>query len=121
MPTLLRSSETAGCGATIELDNKEVVFVSIAQTGVLVRAIDVQHGVLKSMWSNFFGPKLYSESDVYKNARVAEALSEQFPKQAEPLRFNNPILSVFSNAIWHCSSSANVCIVLNTARGVASP
>jgi len=37
MPKLLRSSETVGCGATIELDNGEVVYVSIAQTGVLVR------------------------------------------------------------------------------------
>ena len=38
MTKLLRSSETAGCGATIELDNGEVVYVSIAQTGVLVRS-----------------------------------------------------------------------------------
>jgi hypothetical protein len=35
MPTLLRSSETAGCGATIKLDNGDVVNVSIAQISVL--------------------------------------------------------------------------------------
>ena len=37
MPRLVRWSETSGCGATIELDSKETVSVSIAQTGVLVR------------------------------------------------------------------------------------
>ncbi len=40
MPKLLRSSETAGCGATIELDNGEVVYVSIAQIGVGVAQPD---------------------------------------------------------------------------------
>lgn len=59
MPKLLRSSETVGCGATIELDNGEVVYVSIAQTGVLVRRWDKNGGLVKSLLSNFFGPKLY--------------------------------------------------------------
>jgi hypothetical protein len=75
MPKLLRSSETAGCGATIELDNGEVVYVSIAQTGVLVRRWDMNGGLIKSLLSNFFGPKLYNESSVYKNAQRARALS----------------------------------------------
>ncbi len=55
MPKLLRSSETVGCGATIELDNREVVYVSIAQTGVLVRKWDKNGGLIKSLLSNFFG------------------------------------------------------------------
>jgi hypothetical protein len=59
MPKLLRSSETAGCGATIELDNGEVVYVSIAQIGVMVRLCDMRGGLVKSILSNFFGPKLY--------------------------------------------------------------
>jgi hypothetical protein len=52
MPKLLRSSETSGCGATIELDSGEVVFVSIAQTGVLVRSIIWGGGLIKSLVSN---------------------------------------------------------------------
>jgi hypothetical protein len=115
MSKLLRSSETAGCGATIELDNGEVVYVSIAQTGVLVRRWDMNGGLIKSLLSNFFGPKLYNESSVYKNAQTARALSLIYPEQASPLSFKNPVLAAFSNAIWHCSSAAKVCIVLNEA------
>ena len=115
MPKLLRSSETAGCGATIELDNGEVVYVSIAQTGVLVRRWDMKGGRIKSLLSNFFGPKLYNEGSVYKNAQTARALSLIYPEQGPPLSFKNPVLAVFSNAIWHCSSAAEVCTVLNEA------
>ena len=69
MPKLLRSSETIGCGATIELDNGEVVYVSIAQTGVLVRKWDRNGGIIKSILSNFFGPKLYDEKMSIKTPR----------------------------------------------------
>jgi hypothetical protein len=51
MPKLLRSSETAGCGATIKLDNGDVVYVSIAQISVLVRKWDMSGGFLKSLLS----------------------------------------------------------------------
>lgn len=115
MPKLLRSSETAGCGATIELDNKDVVFVSIAQTSVLVRLINIRGGYLKILVSNFFGPALYNQSDVYKNSQTARALSIMFPEQIPVLSFNNPVLAAFSNAMWHCSSAAEVCVVLNEA------
>ncbi len=116
MPKLLFSTETHGCGATIKLDSGEVVYVSIAQMGVLVRLMDLSGGLIRKLISNFFGAKLYSESDVYKNAQTCEALSRLYPEQAEALRFKNPVLAVFSNAIWHCSSAAEVCIVLNKAR-----
>jgi hypothetical protein len=59
--------------------------------------------------------KLYNEGDVYKNAQTAQALSALFPDQAPELQFKNPVLSVFSNAIWHCGSAAEVCTVLNEA------
>jgi len=102
MPKLLRSSETAGCGATIELDNGEVVYVSVAQVGGMVRKLDIHGGLIKSILSNFLGPKLYDESSVYKNAQIAQAFSIMYPEQAPPLRFKNPVLAAFSNAIWHC-------------------
>ena len=117
MPTLLRSSETAGCGATIELDNKEVVFVSIAQTGVLVRLWNMRGGLIKSLMSNWFGQNLYNEKNVYKNAKTSKALSIMFPEQTPSLYFKNPVLTAFANAIWHCSSAAEVSIVLNEAIG----
>ena len=115
MPKLLKSSETAGCGATIELDNREVVYVSIAQVGVLVRQWDMSGGQIKTLLSNLFGPKLYNESSVYKNAQTARALGLMYPEQAPSLCFKNPVLAAFSNAIWHCASAAEVCVTLNEA------
>ena len=53
MPRLLRFSETAGCGATIELDNSDVVYVSVAQIGILVRLWDMKGELIKSLMSNF--------------------------------------------------------------------
>lgn len=117
MPKLLRWSETAGCGATIQLDSGEVVFVSIAQIGVLVRKIDLSGGLMRNLMSNFFGPKLYNESSVYKNAQTAQALYEDFPLHAPQLpEFKNPVLAAFANAIWNCGSAAEVCLILNGER-----
>jgi hypothetical protein len=121
MPRLLRSSEAAGCGATIELDNGEVVYVSIAQTGVLVRLWNMKGGLIKSIISNFLGPKLYNESVVYKNAEAARALSLAFPDEIPSLNFRNPVLAAFANAIWHCSSAAEVSIILNEAATKPPP
>jgi hypothetical protein len=115
MPKLLRSSETAGCGATIKLHSGEVVYVSIAQIGVLVRRWDMSGGLIKTFLSNFFGPKLYNESNVHKNAQTTLALIMRYPQQAPELQFKNPALAAFSNAIWHCASAAEVCVVLNEA------
>jgi hypothetical protein len=120
MPKLLRSSETMGCGATIKLDSGEVVYVSIAQVGVLVRKSDMSGGLIKTLMSNFFGAKLYNESNVYKNAQTAQALSMMYPEQAPGLQFKNPVLAAFSNAIWHCASAAEVCVVLNEAASKIS-
>jgi hypothetical protein len=115
MPKLLHSSETVGCGATIQLDSGEVVFVSVAQTGVLVRLIKSTNSVLRVLVGNFFGPILYKEKNVYKNARTAQQLSIVYPDTIDLLSFNNPVLSVFANAIWHCSSVSEICVVLNEA------
>ncbi len=115
MPKLLRSSETSGCGATIELDSKEVVYVSMAQSGVIVRLFDLRGGFVKSMISNFTGPLPYNEKNVYKNLQTSLQLKLTFPQQAPELDFKNPVLSAFSNAIWNCASAARVTIVLNEA------
>ncbi len=116
MPKLLRSSETAGCGATIKLDNGEVVWVSIARIGVLVRHRDMSGGFFKTFLNSFLGATLYNEKNVYKGAQAAIALRLEFPELAPELpRFKNPVLSSFANAIWHCKSAAEVSIVLNEA------
>jgi len=115
MPRLVYSNEKYGQGVTIELDSKETVVCSIAQMGVLVFLYN-NKSLLGSILSNFWGARLYNQRDVYKNAQAAQALSLLYPDVVEPLRnFKNPVLTVFANAIWHCSSAAEVCTVLNEA------
>jgi hypothetical protein len=115
MPRLVYSNEKHGQGVTIELDSKETVVCSIAQIGVLVFLYNTK-SVIGSLLSNFWGARLYKQSDVYKNARTVHALSLLYPDQAPELRhLKNPALAVFANAIWHCGSAAEVCAVLNEA------
>ena len=72
MPRLVYSNEKHGQGATIELDLKEVVVCSIAQRGVLVFLYN-NKSLIGSILSNFWGARLYKQSDVYKNARTASS------------------------------------------------
>jgi hypothetical protein len=73
MPNLVFSSEKAGCGATIELDNGETCLISVAQTGVLVRSY--KKGFLSGIVGSFLGPVLYNEKKVYLVAETAASLS----------------------------------------------
>jgi hypothetical protein len=63
------------------------------------------------------GAKLYNETNIYKATKTALALAAMYPEPS--LAFKNPVLSAFANAVWHCSSAAQVCIVLNEAMAHA--
>jgi len=106
------SSEKAGCGATIELDNGETCLISVAQSGVLVRSY--KKGFLSSVLGSFLGPILYSEKNVYRAAATAAVLDSRHAQVAS-LKFQNPVLTAFASAVWHCSSAAEVAITLNEA------
>ncbi len=108
MPKLIFSSETMGCGATIRLDSGEEIMVSIAKVSVRVRST-------KGFLGSFFGATLYEEKNVYKNVQTGLSLRLSYPNQAPELEFRNPNLKAFANAIWHCKTAAEVCIVLNEA------
>ena len=69
---------------------------------------------MKVLMSSFFGPKLYNERNVYKNAKTAQSLSIIYP-ELPALTFKNPVLTAFANAIWHCRSAAEVSVTLNEA------
>src|SRR5260370_40974440 len=112
MPKLLFSSERAGCGATIELDNGDTCLISVAQSGVLVRSYE--KGFWGGLLGSFFGPILYNEKNVYRAAKTAAALDSKNARVAS-LRFQNPGLTAFASAVWHCSSAAEVAITLNEA------
>jgi hypothetical protein len=66
------------------------------------------------------GQILYRREGPYENAGTAMVLRVEYPDQAAELNFKNPVLAAFSNAVWHCSTAAKVCIVLNEAASKAS-
>jgi len=90
MTKLLYSSETIGCGATLELDSKETCLVSVAQTGVLVKGYRGRFG---RFWISFFGATLYREKNVYKAANTAAALDALFPATSRPCCLPKPRVS----------------------------
>jgi hypothetical protein len=99
------SNKRPGLGATIRLDSGEPCIVSIAQSGVRVKKTRL----------GFFGAVLYEEKVVYKAALTAKALSFLYPNNLLPPGFTNPVLRAFANAIMHCSTCAEVSIILNEA------
>jgi TPR repeat protein len=109
MTKILYSSETIGCGATFKLDSQETCLVSVAQSGVLVKSCRGRFGRLLI---GSFGSVLYN---VHKAATTAMALNSLYPEKLIPITFRNPVLGAFANAIWQCSTAAEVSGVLNTA------
>jgi len=112
LPQLLYSSETIGCGATLQLDSGETCLVSVAQTGVLVKCY---RGWFGRFCVSFFGSELYRERNVYNAAKTAIALDKLFRENNLPVTLKNPVLSAFTNAVWHCRTAAEVAMVLNEA------
>ena len=108
---LLYWSETIGCGATIKLCSNEICAVSIARSGVLVKSSRM--GKFRRRSVGFFGTVLYNERNVYKAAQTAIALDDLFPDKGVPVTFCNPVLRAYANAIWKCSTAAEVGITLN--------
>ena len=81
-----------------------------------VRHLGCATGVrVKKSRFGFFGPILYNEKNVYLAAQTGIALTEQFPDWELPIKINDPVLSAFANAVWHCSTAAVVAITLGQA------
>ena len=98
-------SKRGGCGATVRLETGEPCWLSIAQSGVLVK---------KSRFG-FLGAILYSEKNAYKISLCGIALAYLFPEKRFPDAITNPNLRGFLNAILHCYSAAEVCQTLKEA------
>jgi hypothetical protein len=64
---------------------------------------------------SFFGSKLFEEKNVYLAARIAGVLDLFYPINSMPGAFKNPVLSNFANAVWHCSTAAEVAVTLGKA------
>ncbi len=113
MPKLLYSSEKWGCGVTIQLDNKDVIIVSIDQGELLVRNKDHHEGFLKAITNNWNGPAIYRSKDQYKTAKIAETFDIAFLENIPGVVLHNPVLSSFAKAICQCSSADEVELLLH--------
>jgi hypothetical protein len=109
VPKLLYFSERLGCGATMRLDSSEIVIVSLASSGLLVR---LNRGIL----GLFFGPVVYREKALQKVARIGIMLALEYPAKSSLLpQFKSPVLASYANAVWHCSTAAEVVVAISTA------
>ena len=93
----------AGCFANIRMDNGDPCFISVAQTGVLVKKSKL----------GMRGPKLYESRDAYHAAKTGQALAALYPDSHTPDGMTNPILNAFTNAVLHCSTLAEATRVID--------
>lgn len=107
MTKLLYHSERFGCGATFELDDKNKCVISVARSGVLVKAYAGRF--------SFFGSILYNEKNVYLAGKTAAALCILFLEKHTSVTFKNPVLAAFANAVCQCPTAAEVATMLNEA------
>lgn len=91
------------CWSRVDLESGEPIFISVAQSGVLVKRSNL----------GFMGAKLYSESNVYKVAATAQALDLQISISIVPQNLTNPILRAFTQAALEATSAADLSIRLN--------
>ena len=93
------------CFANVRMDNGDPVFISVARTSVLV----------KKSKAGLFGPKLFRAKSRHKVLMTASALDSIFPDRLTPAVITDPVLSSFTNAALHCSTTVELANVLNTA------
>lgn len=93
------------CYANIRMDNGDPCFISVAQTGILV----------KKSKTGMFGAKLYEVKNVHEAAMAAKAVQYLYPERLTPPDIKNLALNAFTNAVLHCSTLAEVTRVLNSA------
>lgn len=93
------------CFANIRMNNGDPCFISVAQTGVIVKKSKL----------GLFGAKLYDERNIYVCANTAKALAYLFNKNLTPGEITNPVLRSFANAALHCSTLCELTRVLNEA------
>jgi hypothetical protein len=98
-----------GCYSNLRMSNGDPCFVSVAQTGIMVKRSKL--GIL--------GPKIYENRDLVECADVAKALTYLYPEDRLPTGFNNPVLKAITNAGMHCETLAEVTAMLNEAISTA--
>lgn len=94
-----------GCWSRVNLANGDPIWISVAQTGVMV----------KKSRMGLMGAKLYSVTNVYNAAKTAQALDAQIGEYATPSEMTNPVLRAFTQVALECKSAAELSVCLNKA------
>jgi hypothetical protein len=89
--------------AKLTLSNGDPILISLAQSGILVKK--TKFGIL--------GAKLYEETNIFKAAMTAKALTVFFENCIAPKEIQNPVLREFVNGVMICQTAAEVTILLN--------
>lgn len=95
------------CYANIRMDNGDPVWISVAQTGVVIKKSKV----------GLFGPKLFVSRDAYHAAKTAEVLDARFDDTVIPegYSFSDPVLKALVKACLSCSRIEEFTLLVNEA------
>lgn len=111
MGTLVRFQDnSAGCFARVDWESGEPAFISIAQTGVLIKRSRL----------GFFGAKLYDEQDIHDCVATSRVLDDEILSRisliALPADLTSPVLQSFTRLALETKSAAEFCAKIGTAR-----
>jgi hypothetical protein len=84
------------CWSRVDLENGDPVWISVAQTGVVV----------KKSRLGLMGAVLYKESNLYVVAKTAQALDAQVGRYLTPKGLVNLVLRAFTQVALECISAA---------------
>ncbi len=94
-----------GCWSRVNLVNGYPIWISVPQTGVMV----------KKSRMGLMGAKLYNETNVYNAAKTAQALDKEIGQYTTPTEMTNPVLRAFTQVALECKSAAELSVRLNRA------
>lgn len=94
------------CWANVRMANNDPVWISVAQTGV----------VIKKSRLGLFGPKLFVSRDLSQLASVCMALEDELIDTALPsdCDLTHPVLSLFVKACLNCDSVSEFCAFMSS-------
>ena len=95
--------DSTACFANVRMDDGKPVYISVAQSGVIVKCSRL----------GLFGQKLFKSKNVEHAVKVASALEQTFPDYRTPALMSNLVLKAYCNAVLHCWSVDEVAKVMN--------
>ena len=105
MGSLLRYVDEVGkgCWARVTLENGDPIWISVAQTGVVV----------KKSRLGLFGAKLYEQKKIELVASQAFNLDDEIMEYSTPPEMTHPVLKVFTQVALESKTANHVAARMN--------